>query len=122
MQNLHICKSCPFDTLIVWFHITAFSANESKQLRKPSLDAFGLSFDNQFGPLSRFGDHLDSLSNQTRTLLDHTHVHDNQSRPDANRLHSRCGVPKPTGDEQTRSDADQGAKDKTGGMYINTLM
>ena len=94
---------------------TAFSANESKQLRKPSIDAFGLSFDNQFGPLSRLGDHVDPLSDPTRTLLEHTRVHDNQSRPDANRIHGRCGMPKSTGDEQTRGEAEQGSKDKPGG-------
>ena len=112
-----IYKQCDFILFL------AFSTNESKQLRKPTLDAFGLSFDNQFGPLSRFGDHIDSLSDQTRTLLDHTRIHDNQPRPDTNRLQSRCGVPgvtKQTGDEQARSDAEQGSKDKTGGTQIDT--
>ena len=95
---------------------SAFPQNETKPLlRNPSIDNFGLAFDNHFGNLSRLADHSDTLSDQSRTLIDHARNHDNQMRTADNRVQNRCGLSKSAGEDQGQGETDQVPKDKPGG-------
>ena len=95
---------------------SAFPQNETKPLlRNPSIDNFGLAFDNHFGNLSRLADHSDALSDQSRTLIDHARNHDNQMRTTDNRVQNRCGLSKSAGEDPGQGETDQVPKDKPGG-------